>query len=815
MREMQRRYGVVGRERELETALAALAGGRHLLLEGPVGAGKTTVARAVCGHLGRETVRVDGDDRCTESRLAGWFDPPLVLRLGYRDEAFVAGPLVRALRCGHVLFLNELNRLPEAAQNLLLPALDEGVLQVPHLGEVRAAEGFQVVATQNPAEYVATGHLSVAVRDRFEHLALGYQTGAEEEAIVVAATGCRDAGLVRTAVRLVRATRLHPRVRRGASVRGAIAIVELTRAMDEGGPAAAAAGGGLRRAAAAALATRVEMRDGDGGLDVVLDELVELVVGRGEDPDAVAAAAVPARRGCGTAAGDGADAGATAGSLGARAIAEPECTLEDRRALAEQLRAAPEDLDGWSLAADLSSGVLTHAGERAYLCARQLAAGAVLRRAGRLVGPLRASTKTVREPQREPWAGELDLEATLDNVLGKPHPEPGDSIVQRRVDRRHQVVLMVDTSLSMAGEKMALSTVAAAVLALKLRPGDLAVVLFADGARVVSRFGEELTPAELVRRMLVVPCGGGTDIAAALQAGHAELQRGRDPGRSGLLVSDGVCTSGADPLPAATRFGPLHVLLMEKQAAARRPRGARHHLDRATAARRRGHRSRRRRWPRAGRRLPGPPAAHARRRRPGAALRIACAGDRRHRGCAARDRLRQRDAAAPATPCCCGRTRSSPPSGCAGSACTVPRLRPLPRPARRTPRRRRRRGGCSTSTRTILLLRFDVHPQRAEWLKSAPWVLQTALALEQELFLAATTRRSPWPAGARAPWTRPAGARRPARAASVCAPAWPVPASTCSAPAPRGWPLEVVAAEGEPYHRYALILTDTATKVTT
>ena len=93
---MQRRYGVVGRERELETALAALAGGRHLLLEGPVGAGKTTVARAVCGHLRRETVRVDGDDRCTESRLAGWFDPPLVLRLGYRDEAFVAGPLVRA-----------------------------------------------------------------------------------------------------------------------------------------------------------------------------------------------------------------------------------------------------------------------------------------------------------------------------------------------------------------------------------------------------------------------------------------------------------------------------------------------------------------------------------------------------------------------------------------------------------------------------------------------------------------------------------------------------------------------------------------------
>jgi Mg-chelatase subunit ChlD len=123
----------------------------------------------------------------------------------------------------------------------------------------------------------------------------------------------------------------------------------------------------------------------------------------------------------------------------------------------------------------------------------------------------------------------------------------------------------------MAGEKMALAAVAAAVLALKLRPGDLAVVLFADRARVAARFGEKAAPAELVRRMLSVPCGGGTDIAAALELGHAELRRGRDPGRCGLLVSDGVCTSGADPLPAAARFGPLHVLLTEEQVAARDP----------------------------------------------------------------------------------------------------------------------------------------------------------------------------------------------------------------------------------------------------
>ncbi len=558
---------MIGRRQEMATARAALAAGRHLLLEGPVGSGKTTLALAACRDRGRTIVRVDGDDRFSESRLAGWFDPPLVLRLGYREQAFVPGPLVRAMREGRVLFLNELNRLPEAAQNLLLPALDEGVVQVPHLRPVHAVAGFQVVATQNPAEYVATGHLSEALRDRFEHLELGYQTAAEEESIVAAATGCRDAALVRAAVRLARGTRVHPRVRRGASVRGAIAIVELAGAV-----ASDAGGVRLRRAAHAALAGRVELRDADSEFDDVLDELVEVVVTRGEDPDEVFAATSgvgrPTGAPCGREPGGGPDA---AGQPRPRAAAPEVCTLEDRRALAQQLRAAPEDLDGWRLAGDLSAGALRHAGERACLCAQQLAAGAVLRRAGRLVGPLKAATRTVREPLLEPWGGELDVEATVENLLGRPHPEPGDLIVQRRVDRRHQVVLMVDTSLSMAGEKMALAAVAATVLALKLRPGDLAVVLFADVARTVSRFGEEVAPAELVRRMLAVPCGGGTDIAAALVAGHAELQRGRDPGRSGLLVSDGVYTSGADPLPAAARFGPLHVLLMEEQAAARDP----------------------------------------------------------------------------------------------------------------------------------------------------------------------------------------------------------------------------------------------------
>jgi MoxR-like ATPase len=275
---IQREHGIVGRERELATALAVLRVGRHLLLEGPVGVGKTTVALAVCAHLGRATVRVDGDDRYSESKLTGWFDPPLVLKLGYGEQSFFAGPLVSAMRNGSVLFINELNRMPESVQNVLLPALDERLLQVPHVGEVRAADGFQVVATQNPVEYVATGHLSEALRDRFEHLALPYQSAADEEAIVATATGCTDPALVRAAVRLTRATRTHPRFRKGASVRAAIAMVALAPGF--------AGDTALRRAAEAALATRVELRDDlDADFATALDELVASVERRAGDPD--------------------------------------------------------------------------------------------------------------------------------------------------------------------------------------------------------------------------------------------------------------------------------------------------------------------------------------------------------------------------------------------------------------------------------------------------------------------------------------------------------------------------------------------------
>lgn len=262
------RHGIVGRSRELEVLLACLSAGRHVLLEGPVAVGKTVLARAVADALGRGVLRVDGDGRFTEQKLVGQFDPPQVMKEGYHIGSFLAGPLVQAMEKGAILFINEINRMPEGVQNVLLPALDEGSLVLPHLGALKAAPGFSVIATMNPREFVATGHLSEALLDRFELLSLKHQNEAEELEIVLRHTRPPepDLELARAAVTLVRKTRSHPRIRRGASVRAAIALVEIAREM--GGIDA------LDRAAAVALPGRIELKEAqEGALEAVLLEV--------------------------------------------------------------------------------------------------------------------------------------------------------------------------------------------------------------------------------------------------------------------------------------------------------------------------------------------------------------------------------------------------------------------------------------------------------------------------------------------------------------------------------------------------------------
>ncbi len=219
---------IVGRKRETDQLQRAIQLGRNVLIEGPVGVGKTFLVKQILKGIKKSFERIDGDTRYTEQKLTGWFDPPMVLKKGYLASCFVDGPLVTAMKKGIPLFINELNRMPEAVQNILLPAMDERRIVLPKLGEIAAKPGFLVIATQNPREFTATHALSEAVLDRFEMVALEYQSREEELQIVRHEVGTQLKGAwVERAVDLVRATRNHPAIKRGASLRAAIAICEL------------------------------------------------------------------------------------------------------------------------------------------------------------------------------------------------------------------------------------------------------------------------------------------------------------------------------------------------------------------------------------------------------------------------------------------------------------------------------------------------------------------------------------------------------------------------------------------------------------
>jgi MoxR-like ATPase len=238
---------IVGKREALELVLLGVLADGHVLIEDFPGLAKTLIARSFAQAASMRFTRI----QFTPDLMPGDVTGSSIFDQRTSDFEFRPGPVFTNL-----LLADEINRAPPKTQAALLEAMQER--QVTIEGTTRALERpFIVLATQNPIEYEGTYPLPEAQLDRFLlRLQVGYPSADDEwtilerrlerredeielspvvdrETLLEMQRAVEDVHVTdrlgRYIVELVGATRSSQRLQVGASPRGALALLKLSR----------------------------------------------------------------------------------------------------------------------------------------------------------------------------------------------------------------------------------------------------------------------------------------------------------------------------------------------------------------------------------------------------------------------------------------------------------------------------------------------------------------------------------------------------------------------------------------------------------